>query len=108
MKFIAILGAAALGIGTLAGAAPAEAQRYGYDRGYDRGYDHGGYRDRGYDRRDGRRWHGGPRYRDYGYGYGRGGYDRGPRWGGRGYGRGRVVCRIERGYYGPQRRCFRV
>ena len=101
MKFIAYLGAAALGIGMLAGAAPAEAQRYGYDRGYDRGYDHGGYRDRGYGRHDGRRWHGGPGYRGYGY-------DRGSRWGGRGYGRGRVVCRIERGYYGPQRRCFRV
>ena len=27
---------------------------------------------------------------------------------GRGYGRGRVVCRVHRGYYGPQRRCFTI
>ena len=73
MKLIALFSAAALAAGTLMTAAPAEAQRYGYDRGYDRGYDH-----RGYDRRDDRGWRGGPRYhgrgfdRDRGYGYGGG------------------------------------
>jgi hypothetical protein len=85
MKIIAMFAAGALATGTLFAAAPADAQRYGWDgrRGWNgprRGY--GGYR-------------GG--YRDSGYGY------RGPR----GYGRSRVVCRIERGYYGPVRRCFR-
>ncbi len=106
MKLIALFSAVALAAGTLMTAAPAEAQRYGYDRGgYDRGgYDRGGY-DRGYDRgRDRRHFRGGDRGRHYGY-------DRGRRYGygnGRGYGRSRVVCRVQRGYYGPVRRCFRV
>ncbi|MCP3733919.1 hypothetical protein M9979_03385 [Sphingomonas sp. RP10(2022)] len=106
MKLIALFGAVALAAGTVVTAAPAEAQR-GPDRGWhghrgpgwDRGpgwnrgprWDHG----RRWDRR-GPRWHGGYGYRG---GYGRPGY---------GYGRGRVVCRMERGYYGPVRRCFRV
>lgn len=101
MKLTALFSAAALAAGTLMTAAPAEAQRYGYDRGYDH---------RGYDRRDDRGWRGGPRYhgrgfdRGRGYGYG-GGYGGGY---GRGYGRGRVVCRVHRGYSGPERRCFTV
>lgn len=102
MKLIALFSAAALAAGTLMAPAPAEAQRHGYDRGYERGYDRGDHR--GYDRR----WHRGPdrrwdRGRHYGYDRGRGyGYGRG------GYGRGRTVCRVQRGYYGPVRRCFRV
>ncbi|MBI0474534.1 hypothetical protein D9601_04045 [Sphingomonas sp. MA1305] len=98
MKLIAMLGAGALAVGTLtAVATPAEAQRWGdrYDRGWhDNGRHHGWDRgDRGWDRGDrGRGWD-----RGYGYGYGR------PY-----YGRSRVVCRIERGWYGPERRCFRV
>ena len=106
MKIIALFAAGALATGTLLAAAPADAQRYGWDgpRGGDRGW------------HDGRRWDG-PRhgYRGDGYGdhgYRRGGYDGGYRGGygyrgPRGYGRSRVVCRIERGYYGPVRRCFR-
>jgi hypothetical protein len=101
MKIITLFAAGALAAGTLFSAAPADAQRYGWDgpRGGGGGGWHGD-----------RRWNG-PRhgyrddrgYRGYGGGY-RGGYGyRGPR----GYGRSRVVCRIERGYYGPVRRCFR-
>ncbi|MEG8026735.1 hypothetical protein [Sphingomonas aerolata] len=111
MRIIAFFAAGALAAGTLVAAAPADAQRYGWDgpRGgghHDRGW-HGprhrydGYRDGGYrgGYRDGYRGgyrghHGG--YRAH-YGYG------GPR----GYGRSRVVCRIQRGYYGPVRRCSR-
>lgn len=100
MKIIAMLGAGALAIGAF-GAVPADAQRYGYDgyRGGGHGWHGGGYRgNHGY--RGGYR--GG--YRDRGYRGYRGGYGyRGPR----GYGRNRVVCRIQRGYYGPVRRCFR-
>ena len=98
MKLIALFSAAALSAGTLMTPAPAEAQRHGYERGYDRG-DHRGY-DRRWNRGPDRRWDRG-RHRSYdrgrGYGYGRGGY-----------GRGRTVCRVQRGYYGPVRRCFRV
>lgn len=99
MKLVALFGAVALATGTLVAAAPAEAQRHGYDRG---GYDRGHHR--GYDRGWNRGYHRGParHYR---------GYDRGRRYGygyGRGYGRSRVVCRVQRGYYGPVRRCFRV
>ena len=103
MKIIAMFAAGALAAGTLFSATPADAQRHGWGgprggpawhgpRGGHRGW-HGD-----------RRWNG-PRhaYRGYGGGY-RGGYGyRGPR----GYGRSRVVCRIQRGYYGPVRRCFR-
>ena len=97
MKIIAMFAAGALATGTLFAAAPADAQRYGWDgpRGH---HDwHGPRGDRGWD--GPRRGYGGYRggYRDSGYGY------RGPR----GYGRSRVLCRIERGYYGPVRRCFR-
>jgi hypothetical protein len=99
MKIIAMLGAAALAMGAL-GATPAEAQRGGWDghrggHGWNGG---GGYRgDRGY--RGYRGGYGNRGYRGYrgGYGY-RGG----------GYGRSRVVCRLQRGYYGPVRRCFRT
>lgn len=71
---------------------PAEAQRYGHGSryGYDRGY-HDGYR-RDY-RRD-RRWRGHRGWRD----------NRG--W--RGRGRGYTRCTWVRGYYGPQRQCYRV
>jgi len=88
MKLIALLGAGALAA-TMVSAAPADAQRYGYR------HDHGSY-----GHRDGFRG-------DYRPGYHRG---YGPRYGygHRGYGRGRVVCRVHRGYYGPVRRCFRV
>lgn len=97
MRISALLAAGALATACLA-AVPAEAQRYGY--GYDSGYrgDHRGdrYRGddgyRGYDNRD-RRGH---NWRGHG------------RWN-RGYhGRPRVTCRIVRGYYGPERRCFRT
>ena len=82
MKLIALLSAGALAVGSLvATAAPAEAQRYGYD---------GGYR---HHRGDYRPDHHRGRY----------GYDRQ-----RGYGRTRVVCRVHRGYRGPVRSCFRV
>jgi hypothetical protein len=108
MKLIAFFSAVALAAGTIVTAAPAEAQRYGYDRGHDRG-DHRGY-DRGYNRGGprgyDRGWHRGPDRRGF-----RGGYNRGRHYGygnGRGYGRSRVVCRVQRGYYGPVRRCFRV
>lgn len=97
MKLVAFFSAIALATGTLVAAAPAEAQRHGYDRGHHRGYDRG--------------WNRGPDRRHF-RGYDRGrhyGYDRGRRYGyGRGYGRGRTVCRVQRGYYGPVRRCFRV
>lgn len=101
MKLVALFSAVALATGTLVAATPAEAQRHGYERGYDRGH-HRGY-DRGWNRGPDRRVH---------RGYNRGrhyGYDRGRRYGyGRGYGRSRVVCRVQRGYYDPVRRCFRV
>ncbi|SEM43672.1 hypothetical protein SAMN05192583_0204 [Sphingomonas gellani] len=107
MKLMALLGVGALVAGTVT-ALPVAAQRY--DHGYRDGYrGHDGYR-------------GGPGYRHHGY---RGGYDhrgyrggygyrgdygyRGPRHGWRGYrGRPRVVCRVHRGYYGPERRCFQA
>ncbi|MEH3159342.1 MAG: hypothetical protein PGN08_10705 [Sphingomonas taxi] len=96
MKLIAMFGAAALMAGTVLTATPAEAQRHGWDRG-----DRDGWHDRG--RRGWDRQRGWDRGR--GYGYGRDyGYNRGNR----GWNRGRVVCRMERGYYGPVRRCFRV
>jgi hypothetical protein len=101
MKIITLFAAGALAAGTLFSAAPADAQRYGWDgpRGGGGGGWHGDRRWNGprHGYRDDRR------YRGYRGGY-RGGYGyRGPR----GYGRSRVVCRIERGYYGPVRRCFR-
>jgi hypothetical protein len=115
MKIIALFAAGALAAGTLISASPADAQRHGWDgpRGGPRGDQRDG---RGWDGprggggrgwHDGRRWdgprHGYRGYRGYSGGY-RGDYGyRGPR----GYGRSRVVCRIERGYYGPVRRCFR-
>lgn len=86
MKLVTLLSAGALAAGTLvAGAAPAEAQRWGY--GQHRGW-HGGYR------------HYRPYRRGPAYGYGYRPY--------RGYARSRVVCRVHRGYYGPVRRCFRA
>lgn len=49
MKMMTLLAAAGLALSSLAVAAPAEAQRYGYDRGHERGYDRGDYQrwDRG-------------------------------------------------------------
>lgn len=94
MKIIAMLGAGLLAVGTLGAAAvptAADAQRHGWN---DR---HGGYRDHG------RGWRGDRGYRDY-----RGGYrQRGYGYRGGGYRRGRVVCRVHRGYRGPVRTCFR-
>lgn len=82
MKIVALIGAALLATGTFA-TAPADAQpRYGYGHGYDR-HDRGWRDDRGW-RGDRHGWRGGPRARS------------------------RVVCRVQRGYYGPERRCFRV
>lgn len=91
MKLPVLLAAGALAAGTFA-AVPAEAQRYGYHR-----YTGGGTY-RGYHHRYWGSHHG------YGYGY-RGGYGYGYRGH---YGRPRVSCRIVRGYYGPERRCFRA
>ncbi|MDP1026008.1 hypothetical protein Q5H91_02185 [Sphingomonas sp. KR1UV-12] len=94
MKIIAAIGAGLLATATFA-AAPAEAQgRWGYND-YHRG---DGWRGDGWrgDRRD---WRGDRR------GW-RG--DRGRRWHGGYRARYRTVCRIERGYYGPVRRCFQV
>ena len=98
MKMSTLIAVGALATGMLA-AAPAEAQRYGHDYGH-RGY-RGGQIHPGFPHRyDGAR---GGYFRGYGhrerFGY-RGGY-------GRGYA-GRVRCRIVRGYYGPERRCFRI
>ncbi|MBJ6123160.1 hypothetical protein [Sphingomonas mollis] len=95
MKIVALIGAGLLASGTFV-AASADAQpRHGYGRGYDRGYGHDrGWRGDRWDR--GQRWNGGYRR------------DRG-RWNGgyRGRGRGRLVCHMERGRYGPVRTCFR-
>lgn len=106
MKLIALFGAAALAAGTVVTATPAEAQRGGWHHGGpdggpggDRGRGHGWGRG-GHDWNRGRGWDRGPRWRGN-YGYGRPGY-------GYGYGRSRVVCRLQPGYYGPVRRCFRV
>ena len=104
MKIVAMFAAGALAAGTLVASAPADAQRYGWDGPRDGPgwHDRGRHEGRGWDDRRG--WDG-PRhgYRGYRDGYRGGGYGyRGPR----GYGRSRVVCRIERGYYGPVRRCF--
>jgi len=69
---------------------PAEAQRYGYnDRGHRGGWNDGHRRDRHY--RGHRGWRG----------------DRGYRGGRSWRGRDRVRCVWVRGYYGPQRQCFR-
>ncbi len=84
MKITAILGAGALAIGSLVvTAAPAAAQRHGHSR-YER--DH---HDRG---------------RYYGQRYQR----RGNVYRYRSHVRSRVVCRVQRGYYGPVRRCYRI
>lgn len=86
MKIIALLAASAFGFTGLVTAVPADAQRHGWNDGY----------------RDGPRFHNG--YRGH-----RGGYHA-PRRGfnaGRGYARPRVVCRIQRGYYGRERVCVR-
>lgn len=118
MKISMIVAVGALAASAVA-AVPADAQRHddrGYDRGdygdrYDRGDRYEGGRDdgRGYEQRRYGYGHGyragGYGYRDRGYGYGyRGGYRGDYR---RGHGHSRVVCRIERGYYGPVRTCFR-
>lgn len=100
MKLIALLGAGAVAAGTMVAAAPADAQHYGHGR-YDRHHD-----ERVYRRGDYRPHRSGYRYRGYGQGYGRGGY--GYRGRGHGYGHRRVVCRIHRGWHGPERRCFTV
>lgn len=84
MKLFALLSAGLLAGATLA--APADAQyRHRHDR-------------HGYGNGRGRVVVGGYGYRGYGYrGYGH-----------RGYRRGRIVCTIHRGYYGPVRRCRRI
>ena len=91
MKLIALIGAGALAAGTMVAAAPADAQHYGY--GHEHGRSH---------HRDGGRYHD---RRGYGTGrvYHRRGYGYGQR-----YRRGRLVCRVHRGYHGPVRRCFRL
>lgn len=97
MKIFAFLAAMALAIGSFVSAAPAEAQRYGYNDGH-RGYgQHRGYRNDRW-RGDRRGWRGDRRgWRGDRRGW-RGGYRA----------RGRVVCRTRRGYYGPVRSCYRV
>ncbi|MBD8548401.1 hypothetical protein [Sphingomonas sp. CFBP 8760] len=90
MKIIALIGAALLATTGTFATAPADAQpRHGY--GYDR-HDDRGWRGERRGWRDDRGWRG-----DRGRGF-----NRGPR------ARSRVVCRVQRGYYGPVRRCFRV
>jgi hypothetical protein len=99
MKIAILIGAALLGATGVA-AAPADAQRHGWNDRYDRGdrYDRDdrGWRDdrRSY-RHDGghRHWNRGE-HRGWNRGWGRD--------------RSRVVCRTHRGYYGPVRRCFRI
>ncbi|UVO52202.1 hypothetical protein M0208_17410 [Sphingomonas sp. SUN019] len=109
MRMLA-LAAAGLVAATALAPMPVEAQRYGYgDRGWRGGDRDGGWgRDRGW-RGDGdrgwrgdRRWRGDRWDRGWNRGWNRGW--RGNRW----RGRGRTVCRWVDGYYGPQRRCFRV
>ena len=99
MKIIAWAAAALIAAGTVT-AAPADAQGRDYGWRDGRGWQDG----RGYDR--GRGW---DDYRDDRRG---GGWDRGRhRYGwdnGYGHARPRVVCRKVRGYYGRERRCFRV
>jgi hypothetical protein len=92
MKFIAFA-AAGLIAATAVTPTPAEAQRrgYGYDRGHNGWNDNRGWRD------DRRGWRGDRR--------GWRGNDRG--WRGN-RGRGNVRCTWVRGYYGPQRQCYRV
>lgn len=94
MKLIALLGAGALAAGTMTMAQPTEAQRYGY------GHDYG--------RHDG--VHRGDRYRPYQRDHfrGRGAYRGGYAYGHGPHRRGRLVCRVRRGHYGPIRRCFRI
>ncbi|MDQ2892614.1 MAG: hypothetical protein M3R64_05940 [Pseudomonadota bacterium] len=116
MNITAMLGAGALAIGSLVfTAAPAEAQRHdqrGHDRGHqDRDQRHGQDRyDRGHQNRD---QHYGQRRYDRGH-YNRGGHygqrdhRRGYAYRYRSHVRSRVVCRVQRGYYGPVRRCYRV
>lgn len=102
MRTFALAAAATLATAGGLAAAPAQAQYYGgYDRGYDRGWDRGDHRgwDRGHHRGWDRRWRDERRWR------GNRGW-RGNGWGDRG--RGRVECRVVRGYYGPQRQCYRV
>lgn len=101
MKIIAMFAAGALAAGTLFASAPADAQRHGWNGPHGGPGWHGPRGDRGW---HGRRGWDGPRHGYRGYRGYRGGY--GYR-GARGYGHSRVVCRIERGYYGPVRRCFR-
>ncbi|WP_374943638.1 hypothetical protein [Sphingomonas sp.] len=100
MKIAILIGAALLGATGVA-ATPAEAQRH--DRHHGGGWqgDRGWHGDRGW--RGDRHWRG-----DRGWRGNRGyGWNRGARWHG-GYARSRVVCRVERGYYGRERRCFSV
>lgn len=97
MKLPILLAAGAVALTGLA--APAQAQYY--DR-YDNGYRHDGYRD-GYrydrdDYRHDRRYEEWRREHGWRGGHWRDGYR----------GRPRVACRIVRGWYGPERRCFRV
>ncbi|MGK6319703.1 hypothetical protein [Sphingomonas sp. DT-204] len=96
MKLIALTAAGLLAAAALAPVPAAAQYRHGWD-GYHRGWHDRGWDDRRWDRRrhwDNRRyWHRGPRYRYR------------DRWHHR---RSYVRCRWVRGYYGPQRRCFRV
>ena len=100
MKISAMLAAGALAATGLA-AVPAEAQRYGYGYGYrgDAYHHHRGDRFGGY--------RGGDGFRGYRDDFRRHDWRGRGRWDRRYYGRPRVTCRIVRGYYGPERRCFR-
>lgn len=100
MKLLAVLGAGLIAVTGITVAAPADAaphDRWGRGPGWDRGpgWHHRGP---GWDRGPG--WHRGPRW-DRGPGW-----NRGPRWHRGGYSRPRVVCRWERTWNGPVRRCF--
>jgi len=103
MKLIALLGAGAIAAGSMMAAAPADAQRYGYHDGGSYGRDHYRPEHRGYRGGYGDGY-GHPRGHGRGYGAHGGAYG----FHGGGYGRGRLVCRVRHGYYGPVRRCFRI
>ena len=102
MKIAVLIGAALLGTAGIA-ATPADAQRDGWNDRYDRGWNG----DRGW--RDDRRWNNGGGWRGDRNGYGNRRWNGNRGWnGGRRWNRSRLVCRTYDGYYGPERRCFRV
>ncbi|MHA6722894.1 hypothetical protein [Sphingomonas sp. RS2018] len=94
MKLIAFVAA---GLVAAAGLTPATADAQYRGDGWRGGYDRG--------------WNDGPRYRDDRRFDNRRGWNDRRGWrGNRGWhgGRSRVVCRWDRGYYGPVKRCFRI